>query len=201
MNKKLLITAIGSGISIIANTAHSCGSVPPLGAKDKGNYLCEYCVPLEGGVAGSAAAFIKAEVNPHVVDKWRIGDSVVVTNGTKWRRFAYAPMYGTWYPQSGGDDGLGPGVPRNHNGSGTLCSKIDNNQGNNGGSGGGGYTGGSVFAPNSAGLGDYWRYYDLGMLPDPNYPTGTVWITPLSYDSYWNNYYSNLYANNTCVYC
>lgn len=204
MNKKYVLAAVSAGLSITATTSAaqaSCGSQPDSNATDKGNYLCEDCVPLDGGVAGTAALFIKSQVNPHV-DRWRPGDIIVITNGTIWRRYNYAPMYGTWYPTNGGS-GVGPGEPRNHNGSGTLCADLEGDQNNGGGSSGGSAdNGGSVFSVGSDALADYWTYYDLGMLPDPSVPNGVVYVEPVNYDAYWSNYYSSLYSDpNNCAYC
>lgn len=201
MNKKQISTAMSIGISVATGGAYAdCGSDPAPREKYKGNYFCDFCTPINDGVAGYAAMFMKGEVNLGQ-GQWRPGDTITLTNGSEWRTYQYNYMYGNWTPITGGQ-GIGPGEPRNHNGAGTLCEDIEENEDQDSSYNGGStnYSGNSSYSVNDS-LDDYWHEHDMGSIPSG----GNVYIEDITEEanaSYWQNYYSRLYSSQSvCTYC
>lgn len=208
MGKKSLVLAAGAGFYIAANTvsAGDCGSKPKVHAKDKGNYVCRDCdldslLQLPGHLGGFLEGVVDADVY-----QWRPGDVVTVSNGDQFVRLEYLAT-GLFKPKFGGF-GHGPGKPRNHDGSGTLCEDIEaqeeqNDSDNSSSGSNGAYENYADRSYQDDPLADYWRQHDLNQLPD-TVPEGNVYVeevNPSASASYFSNYYANQYSPNQCAYC
>ena len=136
---KLQSYQIITGASLLALADVSiaaCGTVPPVSAKDKGNYYCGDCT----GAGIEENIFIRSDVNQNIGGRWYPNQFVTITNGSRYTTMTYSAG-GTFIPTATGS-GYGPGTPVNHVAGSKDCTPPPvTSTGGGGGSSSGYYTG------------------------------------------------------------